>query len=151
MIDIMNNWIPRIIVALLIIVGCNTTWVEPTYNHWEWAECLPSLGLETNCPGDKPLWQVYKQTGEMGWLYQMDFHYQEGVPVYDITCLNYLLEPSGFTRNIPVNEFPHAYFYNPVLDKINKLDSNGYYQDTVWFPAFYNDSTGRVAPKWWNI
>ena len=148
-IDTMNNWIPKLIVFFLIVIGCNTLWTEPTYNHWEWAECLPSLTVPAeDCPGDKPSILIYNETGQIGWAYIVDKHNKDEIVCYDMICLNYYNEQVGTTFNVPHWELPHMYWYHPITGRINKMDSLGYYVDTIWIAGHYDKESGRVAPKW---
>jgi hypothetical protein len=148
---------PWLLMAAVLVAtlfsGCSEPEPEPViaFTEWEWAECLPSASGH-NCAGDKPLWQLYNETGKIVWRYEVsgrtlqtdaDGHVWR---VYEeVHCLNYAGERVGFHRNMGFRAF--QFMTDPITGELPFVDDWGVVEGSLCIFGKIED--GKVEPVIW--
>lgn len=125
---------------------------RPSFTEWVWASCLPSAAGE-DCPGDKPSWEHYQETGGILWRYEVEGRsiwkdkYGHVWRIYEtVHCLNAKGERVGTHKNLGFRSFQFA--YDPITGELPNADDWGVIEGVLCiFGAIGPD--GQIAPVIW--
>ena len=154
----------HLLIIALLAAGCSR--IEPPtpqdWTPWNWSRCLPSASVadtsdyrpEDRCPGEKPSWLVYQQTGKITWTYEIDGGRRlvvdesgEDWLVYDrLHCINAAGERVGLLRNTGFRSIPFR--PHPLTGALWTGDDEG---PTSGQFSIYGviGPDGQVAPQSW--
>ena len=144
--------------AILIFLGmvsCTRTeppQPQPDWQPWEWSRCLPSAS-NADCPGEKPSWLIYQETGKITWTYEIDGPRRlvmingEDWLVYDrLHCINAAGERVGLLRNTGFRSI--SYRPHPLTEELWTGDDEGPTSGTFTIYGVIGPD-GQVAPQSW--
>jgi hypothetical protein len=140
-------------IIMAMLASCSEPEPEPriAFTPWEWAECLPSAS-GYNCTGDKPLWQLYNETGKIVWRYEVSGRTlqtdSEGHVwrIYEeVYCINYAGERVGFHRNLGFRAF--QFMTDPITGELPFVDDWGVIEGSLCI--FGKIENGKVSPVIW--
>jgi hypothetical protein len=126
---------------------------EIDWHPWEYARCLPSAA-DTTCPGEKPSWAIYVETGLITWTYEIEGErhlvldeWGEDWLVYDgIHCINAAGERVGLSLNVGFKSIP--YREHPLTGEFWTGDDEGPTSGQFTIYGLIGPD-GQVAPKSW--
>jgi len=151
-----------LLVAIMVFCRCSKQSIvneetnKPAFSEWHWADCLPSampIGADQDCPGDKPLWEIYNKTSIIVWRYEVfgrtiykDEYLFHTWRIYDtVYCLNANDERVGTHYNLGFKSFEHA--PDPVTGLYPHCDDVGVINGVLCIFGVIKD--GKVAPRIW--
>lgn len=146
------------LLPIAMFAACTAPSLDPEpaepWSKWEWARCLPSAAGVTDCPGEKPSWAIYQQTGQITWTYEIDGprrieldEWGEDWLVYDrIHCINADGERVGMLLDVGFKSIPYA--PHPLTGELWFGDDEG--PVSGLFTIYGNiGPNGQVAPRTW--
>ena len=140
-------------VFILLVSSCSVSdpQPKPVFRAWEWAECLPSAA-GYDCPGDKPLWDVYQELDIIVWRYEVEDRtvwtdeYGTVWRIYKtVYCLNAKGERVGTHHNLGFRGF--QFRPDPITKELPYSDDIGVIDGTLCIFGVIKD--GKVAPILW--
>ena len=151
------------IAALLLAASCTIPEppTQPDWEPWNWSRCLPSASVDDNgenrpddrCPGEKPSWAIYQQTGKITWTYEIQGarrlveHEGEDWLVYDaVHCINADGKRTGLTRNVGFRSIPFR--PHPLTGELWTGDDEGPTSGQFTIYGVIGPD-GQVAPQSW--
>ncbi len=154
----------HLLIIALLAAGCSR--IEPPtpqdWTPWNWSRCLPSASVadtsdyrpEDRCPGEKPSWAIYQQTGKITWTYEIDGPRRlvvdesgEDWLVYDrLHCINAAGQRVGLLRNTGFRGIP--YRPHPLTGALWTGDDEGPTSGQFTIYGVIGPD-GQVAPQSW--
>ena len=150
------------IAALLLAASCTIPDTpQPDWEPWNWSRCLPSASVGDSgdnrpvdrCPGEKPSWAIYQQTGKITWTYEIQGarrlveHEGEDWLVYDaVHCITAYGDRTGLTRNVGFRSIP--YRPHPLTGELWTGDDEGPTSGQFTIYGVIGPD-GQVAPQSW--
>jgi hypothetical protein len=137
---------------------------EKDWTAWDWSRCLPSAigpvsdssgySHEDRCPGEKPSWAIYQQTGKITWTYEIDGPRRivvdesgEDWLVYDrLHCINAAGQRVGLLRNTGFKSI--SYRPHPLTGALWTGDDEGPTSGQFTIYGVIGPD-GQVAPQSW--